>query len=163
MTDAKKPAPSKNQNGPGSPTADGRIWYTDNSTSPPSGYYVDPDPHQALKDAIARLTRKQADPYHTPGMFAVCQQIFLGYSQPMADHAAQDGIDFFEGDTAQWNSCANLNSLADSTWNNAVGSVVKDGASVADAWAASQSEKPKFSEIMLQSGCDFANGYLQYK
>lgn len=163
MTDTSKPPPSKNQNGPGSPTADGRTWYTDPSVKPLGGYYVDPDPHQALKDAIARGTRKQADPYHTPGMFAVCSQIFLGFSQEMSSHAAQDGIDFFQGDQNEWNSCANLNSLADSTWNNALGSVVKDGETVADAWAACQKEKPKFSEIMLQSGCDFASGYLQYK
>ena len=163
MTETTKPPPSKNQNGPGSPTADGRTWYTDTTTVPVSGYYIDPDPHQALKDAIARANRKQPDPYHVPGLYAVCQQTFLGYSQPMADHAAQDGINFFQGDQNAWNGCANINSLADSTWNTAIGQVVKNGQTVADAWADAEKQNPKFTEPMLQSACGFASNYLQYK
>ena len=54
MSETTKPPPSANQNGPGSPTADGRIWWTDVPGSVPSGYYIDPDPNQAAKDAAAR-------------------------------------------------------------------------------------------------------------
>ena len=47
------PDASKNQNGPGSPTADGR-WYKFANGWWGNGYYVDPDPNQAAKDAAAQ-------------------------------------------------------------------------------------------------------------
>ena len=62
-----KPTPSANQSGPGSPTADGRIWWTDVPGSVPSGYYIDPDPNQAEKDAAAREDHAESVADMVPG------------------------------------------------------------------------------------------------
>ena len=75
-----KPPPSANQNGPGSPTADGRWWYTDNSTSPPSGYYVDPDPDQAAKDAAAREDQAASTADMVPGKWSEAHLIAAALS-----------------------------------------------------------------------------------
>ena len=110
-----------------------------------------------------------ANPYVVPGLYAVCQQIFLGFSQSMADHAAEDGLASQNGNMNAWNNVVNANANADTTWNAAIGHVVKQGWTVAKAWQKSQKgqgglmQDPKFTQAQLQDGCDFASTYLQYK
>jgi hypothetical protein len=171
MTDTtSKPTPSENQNGPGSPTADGRIWYSD-PTHALGGYYIDPDPDQAAKDAAARAKRagNPADPYDVPGLYAVGSQIFMGYNASMASHVQADLLEYCKGDQAEYNRIINENALADPTWNNAVRQVVVNGATVAHAWHISQKgvggnmQDPKFTEAQIQSGSDFLGEYKKYE
>ena len=113
--------------------------------------------------------QSNADPYEKPGLYAVCQNIFLGYSQNMATHAEQDGLAYYKGNPDSWANCVNENALADSTFNAAVSHVVTQGWTVDKAWEKSQKgvggnyNHPQFTKATLQSACDFASKYLQYK
>lgn len=79
-----KPPPSANQAGPGSPTADGRLWYTDTPGSVPAGYYIDPDPNQAAKDAAARAEHDESVSDMTPGNWSETHLIAAAYTSSPA-------------------------------------------------------------------------------
>ena len=94
MTDTTtKPPPSKNQNGPGSPTADGRIWWTDVPGSVPNGYYIDPDPDQAAKDAAAREDQAASTADMVPGKWSDAHLIAAAFisSPPLQGSALVNG------------------------------------------------------------------------
>lgn len=75
-----KPPPSANQNGPGSPTADGRTWYSDPTVKPLGGYYIDPDPDQAAKDAAAREDQAASTADMVPGKWSESHLIAVALS-----------------------------------------------------------------------------------
>jgi hypothetical protein len=112
----------------------------------------------------------KADPYNKPGLYAVGQQIFLGFSQNMATKIEQDGIAAppSNGNQATWSGVVKENALADPQWNTAMNRVVCLDWSVEKAWDKAEKEaqtegRLHFDESEVRASSDFLKTYLQYK